>query len=156
MEYDQNKIKIHVLHCGTIHLQENLTYLAKGVSKKRVQLPVSAYLVEHPIHGNLLIEAGLSADCRALFSPHLNWFYDPHVGKGQTAVEQLADMGLKPEDIDLLLITHNDADHTPEALPRILKCLKDDGYEFVFIRDLILKENYEIKHDGIQCKIENN
>lgn len=67
MEYDQNKIKIHVLHCGTIHLQENLTYLAKGVSKKRVQLPVSAYLVEHPIHGNLLIEAGLSADCRALF-----------------------------------------------------------------------------------------
>ena len=112
MEYDQNKIKIHVLHCGTIHLQENLTYLAKGVSKKRVQLPVSAYLVEHPIHGNLLIEAGLSSDCRALFSPHLNWFYDPHVGKGQTAVEQLADMGLKPEDIDLLLITHNDVDHT--------------------------------------------
>ena len=34
-----------------------------------------------------------------------------------------------------------------------LKCLKDEGYEFVFISDLILKDNYEIKHDGTQCKI---
>lgn len=55
-----------------------------------------------------------------------------------------------------IVLFHNDADHTPEALPTILKCLKDEGYEFVFISDLILKENYEIKHDGTQCKIENN
>ena len=47
------------------------------------------------------------------------------------------------------------SNHTP-AIPNILKCLKDEGYEFVFISDLILKENYEIKHDGTQCKIENN
>ena len=52
-----------------------------------------------------------------------------------------------------IVLFHNDADHTPEALPNILKCLKDQGYEFVFISDLILKENYEIKHDGTQCKI---
>ncbi len=51
-----------------------------------------------------------------------------------------------------IVLFHNDADHTPEALPQILKCLKDEGYEFVFISDLILKENYEIKHDGTQCK----
>ena len=55
-----------------------------------------------------------------------------------------------------IVLFHNDADHTPEALPTILKCLKEEGYEFVFISDLILKENYEIKHDGTQCKIENN
>ena len=53
-----------------------------------------------------------------------------------------------------IVLFHNDADHTPEALPQILKCLKEDGYEFVFIEDLILKENYEIKHDGTQCKID--
>ena len=51
-----------------------------------------------------------------------------------------------------IVLFHNDAEHTPEALPTILKCLKDEGYEFVFIEDLILKENYEIKHDGTQCK----
>ena len=52
-----------------------------------------------------------------------------------------------------IVLFHNDADHTPEALPTILKCLKDEGYEFVFISDLIYKENYEIKHDGTQCKM---
>ena len=51
-----------------------------------------------------------------------------------------------------IVLFHNDADHTPAALPTILKTLKDDGYEFVFISDLILKDNYEIKHDGTQCK----
>ncbi len=52
-----------------------------------------------------------------------------------------------------IVLFHNDADHTPAALPTILKCLKDEGYEFVFIEDLIYKENYEIKHDGTQCKL---
>lgn len=51
-----------------------------------------------------------------------------------------------------IVLFHNDADHTPEALPTILKCLKDEGYEFVFISDLIYKDNYEIAHDGTQCK----
>jgi len=30
----------------------------------------------------------------------------------------------------------------------LLKVLKQNGYEFVFISDLILKENYEIKYNG--------
>ena len=55
-----------------------------------------------------------------------------------------------------IVLFHNDADHTPAALPNILKTLKEQGYEFVFIEDLILKDNYEIKHDGTQCKIEND
>lgn len=55
-----------------------------------------------------------------------------------------------------IVLFHNDADHTPAALPNILKTLKEQGYEFVFIEDLILKENYEIKHDGTQCEIESD
>ncbi len=55
-----------------------------------------------------------------------------------------------------IVLFHNDADCTPAALPNILGCLKDEGYEFVFISDLIYKDNYEIKHDGTQCEIENN
>lgn len=54
-----------------------------------------------------------------------------------------------------IILMHNDAEHTPAALPTILKTLQDDGYEFVLIEDLIYKDNYEIKHDGMQCKISN-
>ncbi len=52
-----------------------------------------------------------------------------------------------------IILCHNDAEHTPEALPRILENLKKDGYEFVLLSDLIYKDNYEIKHDGTQCKL---
>lgn len=52
-----------------------------------------------------------------------------------------------------IVLFHNDADHTPEALPIILEKLISEGYTFVKIADLIYKENYEIKHDGTQCKI---
>ncbi len=51
-----------------------------------------------------------------------------------------------------IVLFHNDAEHTPAALPQILKTLTEQGYEFVFIEDLIYKDNYEIKHDGTQCK----
>ncbi len=55
-----------------------------------------------------------------------------------------------------IVLFHNDAEHTPEALPNILKCLKDEGYEFVFISDLIMKDNYKIDHTGKQCKTGNS
>lgn len=51
-----------------------------------------------------------------------------------------------------IVLFHNDAEHTPEALPNILKTLKEQGYEFVFIDDLIYKDNYTIDHTGKQIQ----
>ncbi len=45
---------------------------------------------------------------------------------------------------------HNDAEHTPAALPTILKTLKEQGYTFVPISELIYKKDYTIEHDGKQ------
>lgn len=52
-----------------------------------------------------------------------------------------------------IVLFHNAAKHTPEALPKIIEHLLENGYEFVKISDLIYKDNYEILHDGTQCKI---
>jgi len=44
---------------------------------------------------------------------------------------------------------------TGKKLPHpkvFVKYLKDEEYEFVFIKDLIYKENHKIIHDGTQCK----
>ena len=51
-----------------------------------------------------------------------------------------------------VVLFHNDATHTPEALPIILEKLIADGYTFVKADELIYKGNYEILHDGTQCK----
>lgn len=53
-----------------------------------------------------------------------------------------------------IVLFHNAAKCTPQALPRILEALKKDGYEFVLISDLIYKEDYKIDNAGKQCQCE--
>lgn len=132
MEEKKISIKIHILHCGKMLVSEKVPY-GGGVSLKnavksviekddrRVELPVSAYLIEHP-RGLVLVDTGWSRsispdgtyDAKAVrreMPAYLADFYRPCVEKGQTVSEQLAAMGIKPEDIDTVLITHLDADH---------------------------------------------
>ena len=49
-----------------------------------------------------------------------------------------------------IVLFHNAALHTPEALPTILECLICDGYTIVPISQLIYTENYTIDHTGRQ------
>ena len=51
-----------------------------------------------------------------------------------------------------ILLFHNDAKYTPENLPRILENLKEQGYEFVKVSDLIYKDNYYINEAGKQIQ----
>lgn len=50
-----------------------------------------------------------------------------------------------------IVLFHNAALHTPEALPSILEQLTQEGYTFVRISQLILTGNYSIDHTGRQC-----
>ncbi|EPY2273674.1 polysaccharide deacetylase family sporulation protein PdaB [Clostridium sporogenes] len=51
-----------------------------------------------------------------------------------------------------ILLFHNTAKYTPDNLPRIIKELKENGFEFVKVGDLIYKENYYIDSAGVQKK----
>lgn len=53
-----------------------------------------------------------------------------------------------------IVLFHNAALHTPEALPSIIEKLQGDGYTFKKISDLIFTENYEIDANGVQKKVE--
>ena len=106
-------IVIHTLRCGAMRVLPRERYIAdRGLLRERIELPVNAYLIEHPKHGRILLDTGWSSDCRELLPPRLLKFYEPKIGKGETAAEQLEDMGLRPEDIDLVLMSHLDVDHT--------------------------------------------
>ena len=49
-----------------------------------------------------------------------------------------------------IILCHNNGLHTAEALPLIFSTLKNRGYEFVPIGELILRENYTIDASGKQ------
>jgi polysaccharide deacetylase family sporulation protein PdaB len=50
-----------------------------------------------------------------------------------------------------IILCHNDAAYTPDALAEILQTLIDEGYTFVPISELILTGSYTIDHTGMQC-----
>lgn len=49
-----------------------------------------------------------------------------------------------------IILMHNGAKYTPEALEAVILGLKEKGYELVPISELIYKENYEMDHEGRQ------
>ena len=89
--------------------------------KDRVTLPVFTYLIEHP-KGLILVDTGwcreISPEGRydpkaagAVLPPHLAAFFHPSVPRGMAIHEQLGAMGIQPEDLDYVLLTHLDPDH---------------------------------------------
>lgn len=49
-----------------------------------------------------------------------------------------------------IILMHNGAKYTPDALESVILGLKEKGYELVPISELIHKENYEMDHEGRQ------
>ena len=125
-------IKIHLLRCGTIALSREavlggresfLSALRQTAAspKDRLTLPCFCYLIEHP-KGLFLVDAGVgrafspdgvydAAALRALLGAPLAAYLRPSVEAGRSIGEQLAARGLRPEDLDLVILTHLDAAH---------------------------------------------
>jgi len=125
-------IRIHLLRCGTIELSRDAVFGGRGrVSSlllqaaapraQRLALPCFSYLIEHP-KGLILVDAGVgrvfsphgafdAAAARSLLGTPFAAYLRPWVESGQSIGEQLSARGLSPEDIDILILTHLDADH---------------------------------------------
>ncbi len=72
--------------------------------------------------------------------------------KDLTASE-ISDRVLKKVKPGSIILFHNAALHTPEALPNIIETLQKQGYKIVPVSQLILKENYTIDNAGMQKEI---
>jgi len=98
--------------------------------------------------------------------------YDDHViiavnSIGMTAIQWNVDSldwkGISASEITQRVLTkvvpgsivlfHNAADNTPEALPAVIEGLLADGYSIVPVSELLLKDDYKIDHTGMQYKL---
>lgn len=125
-------MKIHVLHCGYIRIPAELKNssgsfaddVRKTLAARRKEpatLPTTAYLIEHR-KGLFLVDTGWNReispngvhDRKAVekqLPRHLAALYDPFVPTGMTVREQLESKGIRPEDLEVVILTHFDADH---------------------------------------------
>ena len=53
-----------------------------------------------------------------------------------------------------IILMHNGAKYTAQALPKIIEGLKNKGYEIVPVSQLIYTDNYHINSEGKQIKNE--
>ncbi|MBR5154936.1 MAG: polysaccharide deacetylase family protein [Clostridia bacterium] len=79
----------------------------------------------------------------------IQWDVDSLDWKDLSASE-ICDRVLKRVKPGSIVLFHNAALHTPEALPTIIETLQKDGYKIVPVSELILKDNYTIDNAGMQ------
>ena len=91
------------------------------------------------------------ASIRELGMEPIQWDVDSLDWKGISAAEitQRVLQRVKPGSIVLF---HNAAEHTPEALPGILEALIADGYAIVPISQILLEGDTYIDSTGMQCR----
>lgn len=132
-------IKVHIIKTGEVRIVPELafggdhcsTIKASGVlasESKREWFPVHVFLVEHP-DGLLLLDTGwdrsmspkgvfdAKAQVKSLGSKLLYEVNQGVVPLGQTASEQIQQLGYQVSDIDKVIISHLDCDHA-NGLPQ--------------------------------------
>lgn len=95
-------------------------------------------------YNNLVIETIQNAGyyCIQWDSDSIDW-----MEKGADIEYKRTLKNIKPGSI---LLFHSSAKYTPQNLPKIIDKLKNEGYDFVTVGNLIYKNNYKIDSNGNQ------
>jgi N-acyl homoserine lactone hydrolase len=95
---------------------------------RTLEMVLGCYLVQTGDGRQILVDSGMAADTRP---PGL-----PPARNEKNVIEHLADLGLHPEDIDMLIATHFDVDHA--------------GYHDAFrgAEFIVQREHYELARNG--------
>ena len=83
----------------------------------------------------------------------IQWDVDSIDWKDITA-EQITKRVVSKTKSGSIILCHNNGKYTAKALPYVLSNLKEKGFKFVRINELIYKENYKINSLGVQIKNE--
>lgn len=86
---------------------------------------------------------------RALGVTPIQWDVDSLDWRGISA-EEISNRVLSKVQSGSIVLFHNAAEHTPEALPGIIEALQADGYTIVPISELLLTGDYTIDSTGAQ------
>lgn len=117
-------MRVHPVTTGTALYPEDAFYStggrlaglhALGFRSKKIEIPIPAFIVEHPGAGLMLIDTGfhasLAVDPKANMGPVLGRLFNPQMGQGDALPDQLRARGLDPKDVKLVVMTHLHVDH---------------------------------------------
>ncbi len=137
-------------HMTQISKTEQINEIEKCNEKIEAITKRDATLFRPPYgeYDNSVVDACYSTDmyCVQWDIDSLDW-KDPSVDQ----IVQNCTSKLQPGSIILL---HNGATNTPEALPKIIETIRNQGYKIVPISEILLKGKYTTDIQGKMCKAE--
>ncbi|MBQ8342812.1 MAG: polysaccharide deacetylase family protein [Clostridia bacterium] len=126
-------------------IQDELTTSSAAIEKLTGQ-KVTLFRPPYGDYNNLLIDT-----CNAMGLYPIQWDVDSLDWKNLSATE-IAMRIINGAKNGSIILCHNNGLHTAEALPLIFSTLKNRGFTFVPIGELIYRENYTIDRSGRQHK----
>lgn len=138
---------MHHAHFSKLSSEEIKNDLAACNAKISALTGVSPFLFRCPYgeYDDHVIQAVREAGMTAV-----QWDVDSLDWKGISA-EEIQNRVLKNVKPGSIVLFHNAAEHTPEALAGILEGLLNDGYTIVPVSELLLEGDTTIDHTGRQC-----
>ena len=124
-------------------IQDELTTSSNAIEKLTGQ-KVTLFRPPYGDYNNLLIDT-----CNEMGLYPIQWDVDSLDWKNLSATE-IAMRVINGVKNGSIILCHNNGLHTAEALPLIFSTLKNRGFEFVPISELIHKENYYVDSTGKQ------
>jgi N-acyl homoserine lactone hydrolase len=105
-------MKMHLLSGGRLRMRKNV-YLPDAQREEMIELPVMSALLRHT-QGNVLFDTGCHPS--VVDDPEARWgglarFMVPIMKPGDDVINSLGGVGLKPDDIDVVVCSHLHADH---------------------------------------------
>ena len=122
-------------------IQDELTTSSNAIERLTGQ-KVTLFRPPYGDYNNLLIDT-----CHEMGLYPIQWDVDSLDWKNLSATE-IAMRVINGVKNGSIILCHNNGLHTAEALPLIFSTLKNRGYEFVPISELIYKDNYYIDSTG--------
>ena len=122
-------------------IQDELTTSSQAIEKLTGQ-KVTLFRPPYGDYNNTLIDT-----CREMGLYPIQWDVDSLDWKNLSATE-IAMRVINGVKNGSIILCHNNGLHTAEALPMIFSTLKNRGFEFVPISELIYKDNYYIDSTG--------
>jgi glyoxylase-like metal-dependent hydrolase (beta-lactamase superfamily II) len=113
-------------------------------------VPVPVFLVEHPTAGALLVDTGFHAsvedDPRTSLGRRQAWILPARMGREESAPARLRALGIEPEQIRLVVMTHLHNDHASGAAQFAHATFVVDGVEWRAACDGGFPQGYRREH----------
>lgn len=105
--------KLTIMNAGFCTTKKS--HLIKGADSSDISVPALFFLIEHPVHGNILFDTGYStryfeATKKFPFSL-MNKITPVQITERENAINQLLEMNITANDIQTVILSHLHADH---------------------------------------------